>query len=71
MAFIKESPIHLQEAIKQAVLEDMYVDDGGVGADSKEDWIVLQTEISSVLQKGGFFIKEWECSIEDGASKYI
>ena len=37
LAFIGESPIHLQEAIKQAVLEDTYVDKGGSGADSKED----------------------------------
>ena len=60
--FIKESPIPLQEAIKQAVLEDTYVDNSGVGAGSKEESIELQTEISSFLPKGGLFIKEWECS---------
>ena len=32
---------------------------------------MLQTEISSILQKGGFFIKEWECSGENGVSKYL
>ena len=71
LAFIDESPVHLQEAIKQAVLEDTYVDDGGVGADSQEESLEIQTEISSILRKGGFFIKEWECSGEDGVSKYL
>ena len=52
-------------------MEDTYVDDGEVGADSKEASIVLQTEITSILQKGGFFIKAWECSGENGVSKYL
>ena len=71
LAFIEESPVHLGQAIKQAVLEDTYVDNWAVGADSKEESIVLQTKISSILQKGGFFIKEWECSGENGVSKYL
>ena len=71
MAFIKETPIHQQEAIKQAILKDIYVEDGGVGADSQKESVELQAEISSIQRKGGFFIKEWECSAEDGASKYL
>ena len=55
LAFIEESPVHLQQTINQALLEDTYVDDGAVGADSKEESIILQTEITSILQKGGFF----------------
>ena len=36
--FIKDSlPPHLRPAILQAVLEDTYIDDGGVGADSPSD----------------------------------
>ena len=62
LVFIEESPTHLQEIIKQAILEDTYQDDGGVGADSKEDSIILQAEIPTILQKGGFFIKGWEFS---------
>ena len=58
LAFIEETSIQLQETIKQAVLKDMYVDDGGVGADSQEESLEIQTEISSILGKGGFFIKE-------------
>ena len=49
----------------------MYVDDGEVGADSQEESLEIQTKISSILGKGGFFIKEWECSGEDGVSKYL
>ena len=71
MAFIEETPVHLQQTIKQAVLEDTYVYNGEVGADSKEESIILQTEITKILRKGGFFIKEWECSGESGVSKYL
>ena len=72
LAFIEEyPPPHLQQIIKQAILEDTYVDNGGVGADSREESIVLQTEISSILQKGGFFIQAWECSGENTVSKYL
>ena len=71
LPFIEETPIHLQETIKQAVLEDTYVDDGGVGADSQEESLEIQTKISSILGKGAFFIKEWECSGENRASKYL
>ena len=42
----------------QAVLEETYVDNRGVGADSQEESLEIQTEISSILGKGGFFIKE-------------
>ena len=49
MAFIEETPIHQQEAIKQAILKDTYVEDGGVGADSQEESVELQAEISSIL----------------------
>ena len=71
LAFIKETPIHLQETIKQAALEDMYVDKGRVGADSQEESLEIQAKIFSILGKGGFFIKEMECSGEDGVSKYL
>ena len=69
--FIHESPAHLQPIILQAVLEDTYIDDGGVGAGSCSESKVLQVEINNILQKGGFCIKSWECSGEDGVSKYL
>ena len=58
LAFIKESPIHLQEDIKQAVLKDTYVNDVG-------SWNRLQRRLNcapdhdlfSILQKGGFSSK--------------
>ena len=31
----------------------------------------LSSRPRSILQKGGFFIKKWECSGEDGAEKYL
>jgi len=69
--FIKDSPTSLQPAILQAILEDTYIDDGGVGAKSVEEVSELQQEIGNILEKGGFHIKSWECSGETGSSKYL
>ena len=68
--FIHKSPLHLQPIILQAVLEDTYIDDGGMGAVSCSESKVLQVENNNILQKGGFCIKSWECSGDDGVSKY-
>ena len=64
-------PPPLQPAILQAVLEDTYIDDGGVGADSLSVLSMLQQEIERILNKGGFLIKSWEKSGEEGTSKYL
>ena len=32
---------------------------------------MLQDSIGKILHKGGFCINSWECSGEDGASKYL
>ena len=68
--FIHDSPPHLHPAILQVVLEDTYIDDGGVGASSLEELSAIQQEIEKILNKGGFLIKSWEKSGEDGVSKY-
>ena len=47
--FIHESPLHLQPIILQAVLEDTYIDNGGVGAVSCSESKVLQVEINNIL----------------------
>ena len=41
-AFIQESPPNLQPAILQAILEDTYIDYGGVRADSATELSLLQ-----------------------------
>ena len=69
--FIQDSPSDLQPAILQAILEDTYIDDGGVGANSTCQISSLQSKIGRILGKGGFHIKSWECSGEDGVSKYL
>ena len=69
--FIKEAPPPLQRAILQATLEDTYIDDGGVGAESINELSALQDEIEKILGKGGFQIKSWECSGEEDVSKYL
>ena len=69
--FIQESPPHLQPAIRQATLEDTYIDDGGVGANSMEELTDLQDEIGKILNKGGFQIKSWERSGQTETSKYL
>ena len=69
--FISDSPPHLRPAILQAILEDTYIDDGGVGANSPGDLSTLQLEIEKILNKGGFSIKSWERSGENGTSKYL
>ena len=69
--FIEDSPLHLRPAILQAVLEDTYIDDGGVGANSPSDLSTLQQEIERILNRGGFFIKSWEKSGENETSKYL
>ena len=64
-------PPHLQPAILQAILEDTYIDDGGVGANSPSELTTLQQEIERILNRGGFSIKSWEKSGENGISKYL
>ena len=71
LAYIQDSPVSLQSAILQAILEDTYIDNGGVGASSDADIRLLQGEIEKILSKGGFSIKSWEQSSEDGRSKYL
>ena len=68
--FIQESP-PLQPAILQATLEDTYIDDGRVGANSVEELSALQDGIGTILSKGGFRIKSWECSRKNSTSKYL
>ena len=71
LAYIQDSPVSLQLEILQAILEDTYIDDIGVGASSVSDIKLLQGEIEKILSKGGFSIKSWECSGEDGRSQYL
>ena len=52
-----KKPPPLQRAILQATLEDTYIDDGGVGAESISELSTLQDEIEKILGKGGFQIK--------------
>ena len=70
-AYLHEAPTDLQETICQALIADTYVDDGVVGTDSKEMLSNLQDEISKLLKKGGFQVKSWECSGQEGISKYL
>ena len=60
-----------QETICQALINDTYVNDGGVGANSKDILLNLQEKISRILKKGNFHIKSWETSGQDGYSKYL
>ena len=69
--FFCKSPAHMQPAILQAVLEDTYIDYGGVRASSTSELSALQVEIGKILRKGGFFVKSWECSGESGVNKYL
>ena len=55
--FIQDSPADLQPAILLAVLEDTYIDDGGVRANSTCQISALQSKIGRILGKGGFHIK--------------
>ena len=34
LSYLPDVPPQLQEAVRQALIDDTYVDDGGVGADS-------------------------------------
>jgi len=52
-------------------LEDTYIDDGGVGANSPSELSTLQQETERILNRGGFFIKSWGKSGENGTSKYL
>ena len=52
-------------------MEDTNIDDGGVGAESISELSALQDKIEKILGKGGFQIKSWECSGEEGVSKYL
>ena len=47
-----DSP-HLRPAILQAVLEDTYIDEGGVGSNSPGDLSTLQQEIKKNPQQRG------------------
>ena len=71
LAYLPDSPVELQEAICQALIDNTYVDDGGVGVRSVELLPNLQDKISRILQKGGFHIKSWETSGQDSCSKYL
>lgn len=69
--FIKDSPSLLQPIILQTVLDDTYINDGGFRAKSIMELSETQQEIESILNKGGFQIKSWEHSGENGSSKYL
>ena len=69
--FIDEVPDHLRTPVRQAIIENTYVDDGAVGANSKKELSLLETEITTLLKKGGFEIKGWERSGKPGISKYL
>ena len=69
-AYLHEAPTDLQETIRQALTADTYVDDGGVGADSKATLTNLLDKISKLLGKSGFQVKSWKCSSQEGTSKY-
>ena len=64
-------PPLLQPIIRQAVLEDTYIDDWGFGAKSITELSEKQQEIESFLNKGGFHINSGEHSGENGSSKYL
>ena len=66
-----KNPPPLHPAILQATLEDTYIDDGRVGANSVEELSALQDGIGTILSKGGFRIKSWECSRKNSTSKYL
>ena len=42
-----------------------------MGNSSPDELSALQQEIEKILNKGGFLIKSWEKSGEDGVSKYL
>ena len=71
LSHLSDVPPQLQEAVRQALIDDTYVDDGGVGADSSKLLSELQVEIDKILKKGDFHIKAWESSGETGSSKYL
>ena len=68
---LSDVPPQLQEAVGQALIDDTYVDDGGVGGESSTLLSELQVEIDKILKKGDFHIKAWESSGETGSSKYL
>ena len=53
---LHEGPLELQDTVPQALLDNTYVDDGGVGADSLELLSELQHKIGKILKKGDFHI---------------
>ena len=71
LTYLSDSPVELQETIRQALIDYTYVDDGGVGASSEDILLNLQDNISKILKKGDFYIKSWETSGQDGYSKYL
>ena len=45
LSYLPDVPPQLQEAVRQALIDDTYVDDGGVGADSTSLLSELQIKI--------------------------
>ena len=60
LTYLLDSPVELQETIRQAMIGDTNFDNCGVGASSEEILLNLQDEISKILKKGDFHIKSWE-----------
>ncbi|XP_049277727.1 uncharacterized protein LOC125761030 [Anopheles funestus] len=48
---------------KSALLEDFYVDDYIGGANSEEEAIQLQAQLTCLLEKGGFHLTKWNSNI--------
>ena len=71
LTHLHDVPPTLQDTVRQALLDNTYVDAGGVGADSLELLSELQDEIGKILKKGDFHIKTWESSGEEECSKYL
>ena len=61
-AVLREVCLDLIEKVHQALIQDTYVGDGGVGSDSLETLLNLQSEIHVLLGKGGYQVKSWEFS---------
>ena len=47
----------------KAVFNSFYVDDGLIGADSKEEAIVLQQQLQGLFAKGGFLLRKWNSNV--------
>ena len=55
LSYLPDVPPQLQEAVRHALIDDTYVNDGGVGADSRKLLSKLQIEIDKILKKGIFW----------------